>query len=500
MAAQTPVPGCPRHPGMGFVYVCKSCEDQLLCMECVTDSHNGHTLDKLTDYVAGQKQEIQQFADKLSKTDIPNTEGDIKECGQQTKTHGGRYQKMIEDIKRQGKQMKDDIDSGIDLLVRMCTELEERNACISEKNKSTLTKYLREDLKPNLERCQEVLTSGTTVDVTTLAREIRNGVSTGPPSLSDLQNVEYKPGTISTELLERMLGKLLVDGVDESYKPIPKCELLYEFQTSFVYSNCNTCLNGDEAWLSHWTDYTIHRVDVKGKVNEEIDCQVKVQSMSVSPTTGRVWLCVVDDRSIREITTGGDIVTRFNVENTPGSLCITSDDMVVVGMKGGIQLYTTDGRAVSAGMGGPCRQAAVVPHHMTSCTLTGDVAAVDNDGVSFDDYMAGKNPGKQPSVIVMDKHLNLKFCCKDIGTRKTHGSDIQSSKFHPHDVCFDGAGDVLVMDYVTKSVLLIDRNTGHYMRTVYTSDRSKPMCICLRDDGTLWVGHGNKSTKVIKYK
>ncbi|XP_021357925.1 uncharacterized protein LOC110453337 [Mizuhopecten yessoensis] len=499
MAAQTPVPGCPRHQGLGFLYVCKSCEDQLLCMECVTDSHNGHKLGKLTDYVADQKREVQQYADKLSKIDIPKTEGDIKESGQHAKS--GRYQKMMGRIRRQGKQMKDDIDNAIDMLVRMCTELEERNADISEKNKTALTKYMREDLKPKLDRCKQVLTSGTTVDVITLAREIRNGVSTVPPSLSDLQNVGYKPGTISTELLDSMLGKLLVDGVDESYKPIPKCVVLYEFKTSFLYNTCQTCLTGDEAWLSFWDSETINRVDLKGKVNERIECQVKVSSISVSPTTGRVWFCVRSDNSIREIMTGGDIVTRFNVENKPGSVCITSDDMVVVGMNGGIQMYTTDGLAVYNGASGPCRQVAFWPHHVTSCTLNGDIAAVDSDGViSFEDFMAGKNPGKQPRVIVMDKHLNLKFYCKDIGTRKTYGSDTQSTKFYPYDVCFDGAGDVLVTEYVTKSVLLIDRNTGHYMRTVYTSDGGTPWCISLHDDRTLWVVHRNRTTKVIQYK
>ncbi|XP_021357927.1 uncharacterized protein LOC110453339 [Mizuhopecten yessoensis] len=498
MAAQTPIPGCPRHPGMGFVYVCKSCEDQLLCMECVTDSHNGHTLGKLTDYMADQKREIQQYADKLSKTDIPKTEEDIKESGQHAKS--GRYQKMIEGIRRQGKQMKDNIDNAIDILVRMCTELEERNADIAEKNKTAFTKYLREDLRPKLDRCKEVLTSGTAVDVTTLAREIRHGVSTIPPTLIDLQKVEFRHGTISIELLECMLGKLLVNGEDESNKLVAKCVVLYEFQTSCHFTTCQTCLNGKEAWLSFWKNETIYRVDLKGKVKKRIYCQGKVSSMSVSPTTGRVWFCVRNDRSIREFMTDGDIVTRFNVGSTPYTVCITSDDMIVVGMSGGIQMYTTDGRMVSAGAGGPCRQVAVYPHHMTSCTLTGDVAAVDKDGILFDDYMAGKEPGKQPRVIVMDKHLNLQFYCKDIGMTKTDGSDIQSSKFYPFDVCFDGAGDVLVTEFVTKSVLLIDRNTGHYMRTVYTSDGSVPLCISLCDDGILWIGHQYQLIKVTQYR
>ncbi|XP_033758173.1 uncharacterized protein LOC117340522 [Pecten maximus] len=205
---------------MGFVYVCKSCEDQLNCTNCITDSHNGHKTNTMTEYLA----DLQQYADKLSNTDIPKIEEGIRE----SETNGGGYQKIISDIKRQGKQMKDNIDNAIDWFVKMCTELEKLNTSISEKNKTALTKHLREDLKPKLERCQQVLTSSIPVDVTTLAREIRN-TSIDPPSLGRLQAVEFKIGTISTELLERMIGKILVDGEDQSYKKIPKPVVLSEF-------------------------------------------------------------------------------------------------------------------------------------------------------------------------------------------------------------------------------------------------------------------------------
>ncbi|XP_033729956.1 uncharacterized protein LOC117319232 [Pecten maximus] len=272
MAAQTAVPGCPRHNGMGFVYVCKSCDDQLICMECVTDSHIGHTLGKLTDYVADQTREIQQYVVKLSKSDIPQIEQDIRE----SETSGGGYQKIISDFKRQGKQIKDNVDNAIDSFVKMCTELEKLNTSISGKNKAALTKHLREDLKPKLDRCQQVLTSCSTADVTTLAREIRN-TSVDPPTLERLQTLEFKPGTISTELLERMIGKILVDGEDQSYKPIPTPVFLSEFKTSFYFDVCCTCLTGDEAWLSYWKGESVFRVDISGNVKETIECKVKVQ-------------------------------------------------------------------------------------------------------------------------------------------------------------------------------------------------------------------------------
>ncbi|XP_060074005.1 uncharacterized protein LOC132553750 [Ylistrum balloti] len=491
---QIPVPGCPRHQGKGFIYVCKSCDDQLICMDCGTDSHIGHTFGNLAEYVTSQKQEIQQYVDKLSKVDIPKVQEDIRE----NETNGGKYQAVIRDIKRQGEKMKDDIDRNIDMLVNMCTELEKLNASTSEKNKTALNKHLTEDLNPKLNRCQEVLENGNTVDITTLVREIRN-TSTDPPTPGRLQTVEFKPGSISTEVLEHMFGNILVDGQDQSYKPIPTPVVLDEFKTPISCDVCRRGLTGDEAWLSYWDSDSVYRVDTEGRVKEKIDCKVKVDSISISPTTGRVWFCVCDDRSIWEITTGGDIVQQFNVTDTPRALCMTSDDMVVVGMKGGIQLFTTDGRAVSSRAGGPCRQVAVFPHHMTSCKQTSDVAVVDRDDVFFDNYMAGKEPDKQPYVIVMDKHLNLKFHCKDISTTNPNRSSTQSSKFYPFDVCFDGAGDVLVTEWITKSVLLIDRNTGRCMRTIYT-DGAVPKCISLHEDGTIWVGHRGRRIKILQYK
>ncbi|XP_033730601.1 uncharacterized protein LOC117320011 [Pecten maximus] len=484
---QSPVPGCTRHPGMGFVYVCESCENKLICVDCVTDSHNGHTLGKLTDHVVDQKREIQQYVHELSKTDTSKIE-ELKDV-RVYETNGGRYQKVISDIKRQGKQMKYDIDSAIALLVKMCTESEKINRDISDKNETAdLTKHLREDLKPRLDRHEQELTPDATVDVTTLGREMEN-TSIDPPSPGRLQTVEFKPGTVSSELLERMLGKVLVDGEVQSYKPIPFPVLLSDFKTSFLFDVCRTCPTGDTAWFSHWGDEYVYRLDIKGNVKEEIKCELEVQAISVSPTTGRGWLCVCEDQSIREITTGGAIVTRFTVHHTPASLCITSDDMAIVGMEGEIQIYTTDGRAVSDGAGSPCRQMAVWPHHLASCKQTGDVAAVDSEGLSYDEYIGMEESDIQPHVIVMDKYLNRKFIVKDFGTTESKGTANQP-KCYPHDVCFDSSGDVLVTETVTKSVRLIDGSTGRCMKTFYESYVHVPCCISLHEDGTFWIGHG----------
>ncbi|XP_069128929.1 uncharacterized protein [Argopecten irradians] len=301
-----------------------------------------------------------------------------------------------------------------------------------------------------------------------------------------------------------MLGTVLVDGKNTPFCPVPPRRVISSFKPTFNYSVCRTCTyrSGDEAWLSYWDKEQIYRVDQKGNIKEKIECKVKVQSLAVSPSTGRVWFCVKEDKSIREITSDGKIVTHFKVGSIPRSLCIMHEDMVVVGMEwSGIFMYTSKGRRVHV-TGHVFRQEAVVPHHMAYSTTTGDVVVVDSDNVSFNTYMAGKEPRKQPRVIVMDKHLKLKFQCRYIDTMESQTGDSQQFRFYPQDVCFNGAGDVLVTEWVTKSVMLIDGNHGHFLRTIYITDGGKPLYISQQFDAILWIGHNNdtRTMEIIKYK
>lgn len=314
-----------------------------------------------------------------------------------------------------------------------------------------------------------------------------------------MKTVDFTPEKISTDRLARIIGSILVDGKEQLYKPIPKTTPLSEFVHPFPYKTCRTLPSGDEACLSNWDSESLYRVDLKGKVKETVKCNVKVQSMSVSPSTGRIWFCVWDDKTVREITSDGAIEIRFKVKKTPSSLCITINDMVVVAMVGRIQLYTPDGQEVEATEYGPCRQEANWPHHMAFCPKTGYIAAVDSDNIDPDNYKACKTPGQTSHIIMMDKRLNLKFRCTDKGTHGPEGSSYQSAQFY--DVCFDGVGGLLVTDYLTRSVQLIDCVTGHRMRTVYTCiDGHIPLTASLHQDGKFWIGHEDQTMKIYNYE
>ncbi|XP_069118786.1 uncharacterized protein [Argopecten irradians] len=199
MAAQSPVSRCSRHEGM-FAFVCETCDDKLICMTCVTDDHNGHRLGDLNKFEEKHKRDIQQCVDKLSETDIPNVEEAIRKCD----TKYGMYQKRIDAIKLQGKELKGSIDDVIDFMVTKCAEVENINTSISEGNKTALIEHLNTDLKPKLGRYQDILTSGTVEDITDIAREIRSASNVSSTSRS-LKTVDFTPEKISTDRLAASL-------------------------------------------------------------------------------------------------------------------------------------------------------------------------------------------------------------------------------------------------------------------------------------------------------
>lgn len=161
-----------------------------------------------------------------------------------------------------------------------------------------------------------------------------------------------------------MFGKVLVDGESVSFQQSPPCIVISSFLASFPYDACHTCRSGDEAWLSYWDAEQIYRVDQTGSILEKIECRVNVNSIAISPKTGRVWFSVKEDKSIREVMSDSTVVTRFNVKYVPWTLGITLGELVVVGMGyEGIGLYKSDGEWVRDDTGRVCKQGLDTSSH-----------------------------------------------------------------------------------------------------------------------------------------
>ncbi|XP_033758083.1 uncharacterized protein LOC117340428 [Pecten maximus] len=474
--------GCARHDGAGMSYVCLDCDEELICRECRDDLHKGHNLHDVSEVLTRKREIIRQYLDSLSLTD--QSEDSVEDTEWKLRENSRTFRSLVERIRKQGEVMKGAIDTIIDRLVKVCAEIEKHNAALLETYKASQHMECR---TPGVEICEKLITSGTNEEVMRVAKTCQSRSFPGKTKMVDFR---IKP--LVTAHLQHMLGKLTVDGLDHEYQLTNTCTILSQFQHVSTASTCRA-IGDEQAWLSHWADDVIYRVDQQGHVKESVHCGVKVRQMALCPGTGRVWFCCWDDCTIREILDRPE--TRIVTDQSPMSLCVTADSTVVVGVAGDVRLYTKDGRTISSGEI-PCRQSAMTPHHLACCPQTGDIAVADNDGVVYDEYVSKSGTGgKRPHIKVMDKHLNVRFCYPDIDRR----GDIHQLLRYPYDVCFDARGDVLVADWATHSVLQVDGGRGHFLRTVYTGDAA-PHTVSLQRSGVLWVGLVGRTVRVLKYR
>ncbi|XP_060065754.1 uncharacterized protein LOC132546076 [Ylistrum balloti] len=480
-SSSTEESGCSHHHGVQFLYVCSDCGEELVCQECRHDLHQGHNLTDVSDVIPRKREIIRQYIDELSSTGRQSNDsaGDTEDKLQENRSS---FESLRTSIRRQGEAMKGVVEAVVDRLVNVCTDIERSNAKLIENYK---TSQERESEIPQVDVCEEVIRSGTDTEVMKLAQMFQSAPL-------KIKMVNYCPRPLVTAQLQHMLGALTVDGLHHEYQRAKTCTILSQFQHLSTASTCRAIESEqDQAWLSHWGDSVIYRVDQQGLVKEKVCCGVKVRHMALCPETGRVWFCCWEDGTVREIL--DQPVTRIVTDLSPMSLCVTVDCTVVVGVAGDIRLYTKDGHTVTSN-DLPCTQSAVTPHHLACCSQTGDIAVADNDGVVYDEYISGSRTGKHPHIKVMDKQLCIRFRYPDT----TRWSDIHQLLRYPYDVCFDRMGDILVADWATHSVLQIDGGRGHLLRTVYTCDAA-PHTIS-QQGGVLWVGLVGRTVRVLKHR
>nr|XP_034308326.1 transcription intermediary factor 1-beta-like [Crassostrea gigas] len=113
------------------------------------------------------------------------------------------------------------------------------------------------------------------------------------------------------------------------------------------------------------------------------------------------------------------------------------------------------------------------PHYITE-NINGDVCVSDyNNG-----------------VVVVDKSGQHRFSYTG-----------QGSRFDPYGTCTDVLGHILVCDYISKAVYLLDQD-GQFLSQLQTPQQGveHPRSVCVDDENNFWVGQRNTNTvTVYKY-
>jgi len=151
---------CPDHQSE-VLCICKNCDGQLVCLQCITSTHNGHEFDNISDVASIKKQKIHDFVKKAEKTKLPQIRLNIESIDQKSKDNSAHVKKLIERIQSQGEKLKSEIDRITRELINTCRKTEQnKRDLLSKYGQELQTVYA--ELSWRVEKCKNAQGNKTT--------------------------------------------------------------------------------------------------------------------------------------------------------------------------------------------------------------------------------------------------------------------------------------------------------------------------------------------------
>ncbi|XP_060071386.1 uncharacterized protein LOC132551278 [Ylistrum balloti] len=517
---------CKHHPNHEVTLVCEDCEGILVCVDCVTSTHQRHGLVKLIDVAPLKRENIRTFMDKAERTAIPKVRKQVEFANEKLAENKTMYKELVVKIRQQGQTLKEEIDRITEKFVTQCEE-------VGKENEEKMLKYRKQlhtlyaELNLSVHECRKTLEAGTPTQVYAVEKKVSTALKL--PTAPTIRPTFFNAGSLSLDQIEQSFGgltmpdeqtevdqqtamghpatKLMQDYVDDSASGIfdgsdsgllnmphhgnRTVYCLSEFEHMTDIHSLHSVSNTPYTWILDIFTYDILLVNKKGKVKDKRELKVIPDDLCLSPVTGNMWVSTEDDYKIREA--GPSEKTprvRFHSTDLPLSICITRDNKVMVGTHKTVTVYTPEGEVVQRTTTDRTkRQMVTFPRHIAQCPMSGNIAVADGD----DPEWGGDD---KPHVMVMDSNLLLQFRYR--GNKSDSAGKKKSGPFFdPYDMCFDASGNLIVADRNNRSLLLVNRE-GRYLSTLHV-DQARPVAVSLQNENILWVGFDRGKVKVFRY-
>lgn len=271
-------------------------------------------------------------------------------------------------------------------------------------------------------------------------------------------------------------------------------------------------ITGSQAWTSSGNTLTF--MDKKGTLIHEIKHKAKINGISLSPTTHRLWVSDNNNKVMEMVS--GRLVQRFSTVGQPRCLCITASDHILVGMSDKVSKFTTDGKMVNTvSFSDKTTSGFDIPEvdvlRITECPITSNVAMITNKG----------------NVLVMDSDFNALFVrrCENIdGSRfnAIRGKDIDQMQYNVRTykvigMMYDSEGNIVIGKNMNHAIKLFSGD-GQFLRYLHSkkaapypsgktmnpfSDRNTvhytQVAVGLDDEDLLWTVSDDNDIKLLQY-
>ncbi|XP_069140368.1 uncharacterized protein [Argopecten irradians] len=470
-------PKCSVHRTKEVVLHCSDC-NELICITCSISTHNGHRQVELTDITSREKSVLQDYINTTEKTTLLHIQQEIVSVESKITENDTDFEELEQKVKDHGEACKKQIDT-------LTEEFVSKSVKFREENRDLLIKYKKEleerqtFLLEHMKECKQVLQQGTSIQVYDTTVNIPDNVSEFPAEPT-LCTVDFRPCQSMTEQMRTVWGildisTLLASGVKLCEKTLDQPVVRPKFQRPMECTSISPGSSG--VWLSDCESKEMLLVDVEGRIKQKTKHNGDIHSITLSPNSGNIWFCCVDDLSIYEVLSNGkELVKRITTNSLPERICISKEENVIVGSGINITIYTTNGKvtATSSVSKELQKKGTVTPGSVSQCPVTSHIAVT---------YMYQSKEDTSCGVLhVLNKDLILQFVYE--GTE----CDL------PRNTVYDSRGNLVVATF-NKKVQLVS-GTGHYIRTLHVENINGIGCIGIGMGDVLWISVLSETKKL----
>ena len=485
MPCNVPSPLCSTHQETECTYWCEEC-GKAACFKCVTSTHQNHKLAELDFILKGKRDVVQKQLEILESKSLKEIDALLKHTQQTTKEYleGVNRTDVVLDLRATVFHQKVDV-----ILQQSKNQLQDLKAtglAILDGHEKEITDILWE-IKENIKECEDTLRNGD------MERLMRYEVSQDKErsDLPDIQRVLppiFTPGKID-EAFTKMFGSLttmsIVDTVAYQSKEQsnlnrtdfqrfsgpeaqqkPSIQKESQEQDTFATPTI-ICLGSDRAWVERQN--RLELVNPAGVVMDSIDTDFYFSDVALSANRELLLTDSTND-CVKSISPSRMVKTLFTTPFKPwGICCLPSGDILVTFLDdGGAVIYNTYGKEVQR----VSKTQLKHPYKVAVNRVNNNICIIDKDDVYI------KSPGK---VVAFGRSFIQKYQYSG-----------QQAQFYPIDLCTDRQGNVLITDFNSNTIHILDKDGGVSLKYFITKGipalfKEKAYGIDVDSNGKMWV-------------
>lgn len=529
---------CPKHQSEEISFFCIQCQ-QSICLKCRLTVHENHLTEDLSDSAVKTRRMLKGALKEAEQTasSLYNQYNDYKNYSKNIAIMKGQ---VLSNLVTQTQRLHKLID---EMSIRLSYFVEEETSA-EQHYIDSRTRELENAItscKARIRAATQIVECGSDVELVQAAGQLGTRMqSIIHPNVTFIKpnrlEIDYIPSVVMDEDLEGMFGVLNSRVQSPDYIRTEEV-ISFRLENKDDVVNCICPTSKGEAWVTiGWTS-EIRLINRTGRTIKSCLISSDIDFIALDKNNVLYVSCRAE-KCIRKINEEMEIIESIVFDGFPRGLAITSTGNILVclpksktyfeyspghvntvkkispyspesnsyGESGDLFVYPI---RVAVNLYGDICVSDNLRHSVTIFEKNGKISSIyygqkANDDLGRDSAQTtARSQHKGSEDLIEDPIVTARSEKSPKGTPIARAIPDQESEMNPFDprgIACDRYGHVLVADYSSNSVHLLD-HSGRFLRLLLTEDEGMfgPTSIAIDNDGFLWIGGGNATIKVYRY-